>query len=300
MAKKSNRVNVNIAYTKELINRISVNAEFNFVLALNALLDKHRVLSRHKDTISPVVTGSVTDTVTGFATYGCNLNVNFDIKHSPTELYPYTRLHYVLFEIATLVEQYRPHFERMEATLDLDGMPQPWALVAGPQSMLLRKGADQWNATQYLIPGFHNTHHLVDGLCVMGEPRAVADFKKVWTYYADKWYEAFEPGELTDLEERGVHHGPNLDIISMMRNHTGIQWQHLLVWVHAANIPGNDGWYVINLDSSDEWLVAGVKYTYTYSESLISEKMPFTCKALRKQTVFLPDMEHVSFSTESE
>lgn len=300
MAKKSNRVNVTIAYSKELLNRDSVAAEFHLVLELNALLDKHRALSCHHDPIAPTVTAMDTDPASGIGNYGCKIQLNFSVTHSGGQLYHYTRLHYLLYEIASLVERHSSSFDRMETTLDLDGMVQPWALVSGQQSMLLRKGAAQWNATDYLIPGFCNLHQATDGLCVMGEPRAVEDFRKIWTFYANKWATSNDSNELQELDERGVHYGASININDMMRDHPTLQWQHLLIWVHAINVPGDEGWYVVNLDSTDPWLVAGVKYTSIYSESLTNAPMPFGFRSQTSQTKFFPDMEHISLSTQSE
>lgn len=303
MAKKSNRVKVSIAYSKELLNRASINEEMNFVLELNTLLDKHRQLGIHNDHIAPVVTDMSEEEDTGISVYGCKINLSFKIRHSGGDLYPYTRLHFFLYELATLVDKYEPHFIRMERYLDLDGMPQPWALVSGPQEMLIRKGAGQWNATGELIPGFYNVHTPVDGLTVIGEPRAVEDFRKVWTFYANKWIASTDSNELQDLQERNVHYGPMLDIEAIRRNHPTIQWQHLLIWAHAAHIEGNNGWFVTNLDSTDEWLVAGVKYTHIYSESLINQPLPYIpfCSIPRtSMNKFLPNMELVNLATRPE
>lgn len=303
MAKKSNRVQVAITYSNELLSRNSVIDEMNFVLELNTLLDKHRPLGVHTDHIAPVVTYVSEEEEVGTKVYECKINLSFKIRHSGGDLYPYTRLHFFLYELATLVERYEPMFVSMERYLDLDGMPQPWVLVSGPQEMLIRKGAAQWNATGELIPGYYNVHTPIDGLTVIGEPRAVEDFRKIWTFYANKWIAGTDSNELQDLNERNVHYGPMLDIEAMRRNHPTLQWQHLLVWAHAAHVEGNNGWFVTNLDSSDEWLVAGVKYTHIYSESLVNQALPYVpfCSIPRVgKNVFFPDMEPVSLNTQEE
>lgn len=301
MAKKSNRVQVEIAYSNELLNRTSVNDEMNFVLELNTLLGKHRPLGVHTDHIAPVVSYMDEERENGiFKLYGCKINLSFKIRHSAGDLYPYTRLHFFLYELATLVDRYEPKFVRMERYLNLDGMPQPWVLVSGPQEMLVREGVGQWNASDDLIPGFFNVHTPVDGLTVIGEPRAVEDFRKIWTFYANKWISGTDSLELMDMDKRNVHYGPIMDIETMRRNHPTLQWQHLLIWAHAAHIEGDAGWFVTNLDPTDEWLVAGVNYTNIYSESMVNEPLPYIPFCFTpnvNKNKFLPDMEQVSLKT---
>lgn len=303
MASKSNRVKVQITYRKELLSRHSVDGEMNFVLALNALLEKHRVLSTHLDPIAPVVSYESSSDEEEGNVYTGVIRLVFNIRHEAGKLYQYPRLHYMLFDIATLVDQYADAFDYMKREVDLSGMPQPWALVAGPQTCLLRKNSAQWNATEEDIPGFFNTHTAVDGLTVMGEPRAVENFRRVWQFQVKQWESSFVPGEKLALEAQGVHYGPNLDMSIMKRNHPELQWQHLLIWAHAIQVPGNDGWFVTNLDETDPWLVAGIKYTNVFSESMLAEDLPFDAmpsnSSKKRGLKFFPELDSVSFNTES-
>ena len=292
MSVKSNRVNARIAYRNELLNRGSVTDEINFLLDLNKLLDMNKHLGLHGDHAVPVVTHESE----GF--YGCNINLQFVVRHDKKKLYEYSRLHYLLVEIAELCERYKGKFDRMERTLDISGMTQPWALVAAPQQVLLRKGATQYCATGDMIPGYVGHQQAVDGLVVMGEPRAVRDFKRAWGYVTRNYFDRMSPEERASLEASDHHYGPHLHIEDLQRQFPKIQWQHLLIWAHAKHVPGNDGWFVTNLDHNDNWLLAGVQYVNRNGDAMINCHLPWQPMWLSSPDLrFFKDMEVIEFDT---
>lgn len=297
MSVKHNVVYVRIAYSNELIGRDSVNDEINFVLELNKLLDQHKHLGIHSDNVTPVVTHFRQHDAQD--EYGCNINLQFHIRHSNGKLYEYARLHYVLMEIAELCERYKDRFIRMERYLDLSRMVRPWVLLAAPQTVLLREGAAQYNATNFEIPGFANLNTPVDGMVVMGEPRAVRDFTRVWRYKANTYFNSLSVEECNSLDNSGVHHGVNLDIDDLKRSYPNIQWQHLLIFCHHKNVPGNEGWFPVNLDHQDNWVKAGIQYINANAEAMINLDMPYDLMFFSKNldNRFLHGMDAVGFNT---
>lgn len=291
MASKHNYVKVRIAYLQDLHNRSSFDEELQLVLELNRLLDKHRVLTDHIDSVQPRVT--VSDS--GLESYGCNIDLKFHVRHKHGKLYEYTRLHYLLNEISELCDRFAPKFIRIERYLDLDAMNQPWVQVCDRQQVLLRKGATQFQFPREHTPGYVMLNQLIDGMVVMGEPVAVAHFRRVWTRIARNYYEAqVRSGEWQALEASGHHHGMNIDIDLLKKQHPEIKWEHLLIWVHAKGI-AEEGWFVINLDPSDSWVLAGIQYANTNKETLTT--VPLKYKPFMMKDVVEPFFSKLELAT---
>lgn len=290
----NNSVMLRLAYSNEVVNRTSMVDEINFLLDLNKLLDQHKHLGVHNDSVTPIITHERE------GEFGANVNLKFVIRHRKGVLYEYSRLHYLLMEIAELCERYKDKFIRMERYLEIATMKQPWALVAGPQSCLMRKGAATWNATGDNVPAFVNMHQQTDGLVVMGEPKAVEHFRRVWEFHTRTYFESMDPDERAELEVMGTHYGTDLCISTLRLLHPNIKWEHLLIWAHAMNIPGNEGWYVTNLDHTDPWLLAGVQYVNRHGETMIGQHLPYTplINNFRGADLrFFKDLEVVGFDT---
>lgn len=271
MASKHNVVKVRIAYLQHLHNRDSFDDELQLVLALNRLMDQHRVLTDHIDSVQPRVT--VNDS--GIEQYGVNIDLKFHVRHRKGKLYEYTRLHYVLNEISELCDRFAPKFIKLERYIDLESMNQPWVQVCDRQQVLLRKGATQFQFPREYTPGYVLNHQQIDGLVVMGEPGAVDHFRRVWTRIARNYYEAqVRTGEWQSLEASGYHHGMNIDIASLKANYPDIKWEHLLIWAHAKGI-AEEGWFVINLDPSDQWVLAGIQYANINKGTLMTVPLKY-------------------------
>ena len=296
MSGKSNNVGLRIAYFQEANNRQAFNHEINLLADINNVLQAHKDLNAHKDHVKPQVTYNGDDK------YGCNIHLNFPIHHKGTQQYQYARLHYVLKELGRVLEAHEPNFARLESYLDHKGMPEPWAMVAGPAQVLLREGATQWNAQGDDIPSLDSKFHTpLNGLTVMGEPTAVDKFRRVWQYYSRAHAERIAK-ERTGMISAGVATGAHMHIGEMMRQHPNIQWQHLLVWAHTQSPTGGQ-WYITNLDEKDDWVLAGVRYVNVNMKNMMEEPLPFTgphWSTLDCDMRFFKRMEFATFQTQEE
>lgn len=295
---KPNTVSVTIAYMQGANDREAFKNEIDLLADINALLSVHKELMDHHDHVKPAVTHN------GNESYGCNLTLVFPIRHTGTNQYQFARLHYILQELAAILAKYQSKFVRLESYLDNGGMPDPWAMVAGPAQVLLRKGAEQWNATGDDIPSWDGHFNSpLNGLTVMGEPTAVDKFRRVWQYYA-RSHAGRIAAERESMFKAGVGTGARINIKQMMRSHPNIQWHNLLVWVHVQN-PAGGNWVVSNLDESNRWVVEGVRYVNINMKNMMETPLPFT--SLRWNSAidttdmrFFKTMEYATFETQEE
>lgn len=296
MSSKSNSVGVRIAYMQQANNREAFNHEINLLADINGVLEHHKELTDHKDHVKPCVTQNVE------GQYGCYLTLNFPIRHKGTQQYQYARLHYVLQELGRVLKAHESNFARLESYLYSHDMPDPWALVVGPAQVLLREGAEQWNAQGIDIPGYDSKFHTpLNGLTVMGEPTAVDKFRRMWQYYS-RAHAARIASQREGLVAAGAQTGAHMNVAALMRNHPGIQWQHLLIWVHTQTETGGQ-WFVTNLDETDQWVLAGVRYVNVNMKNMMEEPLPFTGPywvTLDKDMRFFKKMYYATFETHEE
>ena len=295
MSSKSNNVAVRIAYMQDANNREAFKRELDLLADINGVLENHKALTEHTDHVKPCVTYNGDDK------YGCNITLNFPIRHKGTQQYQYSRLHFVLQELGRVLKVHEGSFVRLESYLDIGGMSDPWALVVGPAQVLLREGAEQWNAVGDDIPGYDSKFNTpLNGLTVMGEPTAVDKFRRMWQYYS-RAHAARIAKERDSMVAAGVQTGAHMDIQSMMRNHPSIQWQHLLVWVHTQTPTGGQ-WFVTNLDETVQWVLAGVRYVNVNMKNMMEEPMPFTKPMFNSlpDMHFFKKMEYATFETHEE
>lgn len=295
MSNKSNNVGIRIAYMQHANNREAFTHEINLLADINGVLDSHKELTAHKDHVKPAVTYNGEDK------YGCNITLNFPIRHIGTKQYQYSRLHFVLQELGRVLKAHEGNFVRLESYLDIGGMSEPWALVVGPAQVLLRKGATQWNAEGDDIPGYDSKFNQpLNGLTVMGEPTAVDKFRRMWQYYS-RAHAARIAKERDSFEQAGVQTGALMNIDALMREHPSIQWQHLLIWVHTQTEAGGQ-WFVTNLDEQDQWVLAGVRYVNVNMKNMMEEPLPFGKPWFTSNTDmrFFKHMEYATFETHEE
>lgn len=293
MSSKRNVVYMRIAYQHELVNRESMNVEIDFITRLNKLLDMHKELGIHQDWAMPQVTHMHQ------GNYGCQINLQFHTKHGIGKVFNYPRLHHLLVEIADLCNEFEPSFERMEKLLDMSGMTEPWALVAGTAQVLVRKGVAQYAAQGNEIPTSDGTAlgQQINGLTVMGEPTAVHQFTRAWKSLVRKHWESLRPDEIEAHNRGAVDLGPRIDVRAMKQIWPDLAWHHLLVWVHAVGMDGQGAWYVNNLDANDQFVLASVKYVHRNMINMMETPLDYAplFGSFNKDMRFFKKMEYMTF-----
>jgi len=294
MSKRHNTVHLGIRY-KNANDRTAFEAELNLIQELTMLMTAAERLHEHGS--DPIVRPQAY--VKDVDDYYGSIDLKFPIYSSWTNDedvlrgYSYTGLYSLLKLLSEVCAKHAPNFEEFNTTLNLEGMKAPWVLPVVGNGVILRAGARQISFSGTLLPRsvmLSTANLTVDQMIVVGEPRAVEEFRKAWVFVADRYKHTLDkhPGHPY------TGSGPTIYTNSMKITWPDISWHNIGVFARVRQAESDPFW----VDLCDMHNSAALNTIVNVGNHMLNTPLMFSnTDPASCNNIFLSDHAYYSFES---
>lgn len=294
MSKRHNTVHLGIRY-KNANDRTAFEAELNLIQELTMLMTAAERLHEHGS--DPIVRPQAY--VKDVDDYYGSIDLKFPIYSSWTNDegilrgYSYTGLYSLLKLLSEVCAKHAPNFEEFCTTLNLEGMKAPWVLPVAGNGVILREGARQISFAGMSLPRsvmMCTADLTVDQMFVVGEPRAVEEFRKAWGRVVDQYKLVLN--KYPDHPYNG--RGPTIYTHAMKTTWPNIDWHNIGVFALVRQGESDPFWITLNDMHND----AALNTIVNVGNHMLNTPLMFSnTDPASRNNIFLSDHAYYSFES---